>query len=286
MRRFIALIALVISSFIRDRCLSFAAAISYWALFSIFPMLLLTMAMLSLFISSAHDRAGTVEAVFNLLGQSVARETIRDQVDGLASSGGSIGLFGLVLAIWSASGVFGAVREGMAAVWGAGNRRPFIQGKLIDLTMLLTVGVLMVLSVLSTGLLTAAETLIPPASGSAIAPVARAAVGLVYFVVPPALSYGAFALIYFAVPRGGLRLADVWEGALVAAILFEIAQIGFSVYLSHFADYGRIYGSLGAAIALLFFMYLSAAILLLGAEVTKATLGAGGRSLTLRAGSP
>jgi membrane protein len=267
--------------FTHDQCLSYAAAISYWALFSLFPLLLLVMSVLSAFIAGPSDRERAVDAVFNLLGQSVARDTIHAEINALARSGGKIGAVGLILAIWTASSVFAAVRDGMAAVWGVRSKQPFLLGKLLDLTMVLAVGILVLLSITATGLLTAIEGYSDPVFGTAT----RTIISVLYLIVPPALSYAAFTLIYFAVPRGGLRLTDVWEGALVAAILFEIVQVGFSLYLSHFANYGRIYGSLGAVIALLTFMYLSAAILLLGAEVTKATVRLRAPSLTLSPGS-
>jgi membrane protein len=62
-------------------------------------------------------------------------------------------------------------------------------------------------------------------------------------------------------------LAHVWPGALLAAVLFEIAKAGFATYLAHFARYQVVYGSLGGVIALLFWVYISANILLYGAEV-------------------
>ena len=74
-------------------------------------------------------------------------------------------------------------------------------------------------------------------------------------------------LLYRFVPTTGPRLRDLWPGALVAAAGFEVLQYGFSVYLSGLAHYNRVYGSLGAVIAALFFVYLNASVFLFGAEV-------------------
>jgi uncharacterized BrkB/YihY/UPF0761 family membrane protein len=69
------------------------------------------------------------------------------------------------------------------------------------------------------------------------------------------------------VPAAKVRLRDVWLGALVAAFLFEVTKVGFSIYLENFSNYDLVYGSLGAVAAFLFWVYLAANILLFGAEV-------------------
>lgn len=297
MQRIARLTATVIEDFARDQCLSYAAAISYWALFSIFPLLLVLMAALGAFVHNPSDRERAVDAVFNLLGQSITRDTIQTQVTALAHSGGKVGAIGLVLALWSATSVFAAVRAGIAAVWGRQTAPPFVRGKLIDLAMVLTIGALVVLSILATAVLTAIEGFSTELFGASIGVTTRTLIGLGGLLVPCTLAFVAFALAYLSVPGDGsvpgggsvpgdsLRLTDVWQGALVGAILFEPLQIGFGIYLSHFANYSPVYGSLGAVIALLTFMYLSAAILLLGAEVTKAAVRAKRGSLTPSPGS-
>jgi len=87
------------------------------------------------------------------------------------------------------------------------------------------------------------------------------------FLIPLALSFLAFTFLYWVVPATKVRLRDVWLGALVAAFLFEVTKVGFSIYLENFSNYDLVYGSLGAVAAFLFWIYLAANILLFGAEV-------------------
>ena len=86
-------------------------------------------------------------------------------------------------------------------------------------------------------------------------------------MVPAMFSFGAFVVLYRFVPNAPIKIGDVWPGALVAAIFFEVIKNGFSFYLANFGRYDVIYGSLGAVVAFLFWMYLAAVVLLLGAEV-------------------
>ena len=77
-------------------------------------------------------------------------------------------------------------------------------------------------------------------------------------VVPAALSFAAFAVLYWLVPATHVRLRHVWPGALLAAALFEAAKQAFGVYLEHFSRYDLVFGSLGAVAAFLFLSYSSA----------------------------
>ena len=90
---------------------------------------------------------------------------------------------------------------------------------------------------------------------------------LVTVLLPFLLTWTTFTIIYKVVPSVTTRVRDVVAGALVGALLFEALKHGFAFYLRNFTNYDAIYGSLGAAIALLFFVYLAACVLLFGAEI-------------------
>jgi membrane protein len=85
--------------------------------------------------------------------------------------------------------------------------------------------------------------------------------------IPSALSFLTFLFLYWLLPNLPVRLRDIWPGALVAGLGIELAKHGFALYLANFANYELVYGSLGGVIALLFWVYLSANILLFGAEI-------------------
>ena len=87
------------------------------------------------------------------------------------------------------------------------------------------------------------------------------------FLAPTAISFAAFALLYWLVPARHVRLRHVWPGALVAAVLFETVKLAFGVYIQSFTRYDLVFGSLGAVVTFLFLMFVSANVLLLGAEL-------------------
>jgi membrane protein len=174
-----------------------------------------------------------------------------------------VGLAGLA---WSASAMFGTIRSSLNVAWGSSRRRSLIRQKLLDLTMMAGFGVFFLLSITATGLLRttqeASSDLLGPLSGSSFF-FWRA----VSFVVPALLSLGAFAALYRFVPSAPVKMSGVWAGAATAAFLFELAKNGFSFYLANFGRYDLVYGSLGAVVTFLVGLYLSAAVLLFGAEV-------------------
>ena len=86
-------------------------------------------------------------------------------------------------------------------------------------------------------------------------------------VIPGLISFLAFLFLYWLLPNRALRPRYLWPGALVAAVGFEAVKLGFTLYLANFGNYDIVYGSLGGVIALLFWVYLSANIMLFGAEV-------------------
>jgi membrane protein len=84
---------------------------------------------------------------------------------------------------------------------------------------------------------------------------------------PAGVTFVAFSLLYRYIPDVKHGLHDVWPGAVVAALLFEAAKHGFTVYVANFSRYELVYGALGAVMLFLLWIYLSAMILLLGAEL-------------------
>jgi membrane protein len=215
---------------------------------------------------------------------AAARETVMDAVlkviplsgDGatqlrqlLSSVGGStsaLGLLGLVGLVWSASGIMTAVRTALNIAWDTDERRPFVRGKALDLALVGAVLILITVTFAATivsGFVHRGSQHLPAALAVFAGPTSRAFSVLLALVVLSA----TFTLLYRVVPAVPTRISEVWPGAVVAAVGFEALQYAFSIYLTHFADYNRVYGTLGALIGLLFFTYLASSVFLLGAEI-------------------
>ena len=261
-----------VQEFFVDNCTQMAAAISYYVLFSLFPLLIFTVAILGLVLSGSDLQQDFIDQVFEnipQLSEEEGKDDLTEAVGGIAGvASGALTLFGLIGLAWSGSNMFGVIRRSINTAYDLEYHRPLIPGKLLDLAMVMSMGVFFLASIAATTFLRSARQFSEdvPVFGDA-----AEAVGPVWlvaaFAVPLLLSFVAFSVLYWIVPATKVRLRDVWLGALVAAILFEVGKTAFAFYLENFANYGLVYGSLGAVVAFLFWTYISAIILLFGAEV-------------------
>ena len=260
-----------IEEFFADNCTQMAAAISYYVLFSLFPLLIFLVGILGLFLQDSQLQRDVVNNVLDFvpLSEDKGREQVTEAVKGVAGVGsGALGLFGLLGMAWSASSMFGIIRRSLNKTYDLDYRRPLVQQKLLDLAMVAALGLFFLASVAATGFLRVVRQRSEdiPRLGD----VADQA-GLVWdaasFLLPLIMSFAAFMLLYWLVPAARIRPRDVWPGALVSAFLFDTAKIGFSIYLEHFSSYDLVYGSLGAVASFLVWIYIGANIMLLGAEV-------------------
>ncbi len=254
----------------RDHCSHFAAGIAYYAVFAIFPLLLFVAGIAGLVLQDSDAQEELVDAILDSvpLDEDEGRGDIERAVHDLAGrSSGVIGLIGLVLTAWTASSFFGAVRRSISVAYDVEVRRPFLQQKLVDFGLLLAVAPFFLVSIgLSAAIAFTRESASDTAGLEWIAD-RRIAWSLVGMGLSGCLSFLAFFVLYWAVPPVPVRPADAWPGAVVAAVLFEIAKAGFSVYLSNFGNYDVVFGTIGAVAGFLLWVYFSANILLFGAEI-------------------
>jgi membrane protein len=258
--------------YLRDDCGHLAAAISYYALFSLFPLLIFVVALAGLLIQDRGIQDDIVNEVLkNIpLNEGEGRNSVTDAVRGVAdSSKGALGVLALAGMAWAGSSLFGALRKALNIAFDdTESRRPFVQQKAIDLALLLALLVFFLASIGATAFLRIVRT--NSAELGALGDAAESA-GLLWdaasYAIPLVFSFIAFTALYCLVPSRLRSPLDVWPGALVAALMFEIAKLGFSFYLEKFTSYEVVMGSLGAVAAFLFWIYVSANIMLFGAEV-------------------
>jgi len=260
-----------VEEFFADNCSQMAAAISYYVLFSLFPLLIFLVGVLGLFLQSSALQEDVIDAVLeNIpLSEEEGRSDVTEAVRGVAGVGsGALGVFGLIGMAWAGSNMFGIIRRSINTAYDLEYQRPLVQQKLLDLAMVAGMGAFFLLSIGATGFLRVVRQRSEdiPYLGDA-AEQAGFAWDAFSFLIPLALSFLAFLVMYWIVPATNTRPRDVWPGALMAAVLFEVCKVGFAFYLQNFGNYDVVFGSLGAVAAFLFWIYLSANILLLGAEV-------------------
>ena len=260
-----------VHEFSDDHCPQLSASISYYVFFSIFPLAILFVSVSGLILTNDSLRGGVVDDLFELLplSEGEGRADLENAVEGVATGFSAIGLVSIFGLLWTASGMMGSLRYALNQAWDTEFRRPFLRGKLVDLLMVLGAGTLFTLSIGATIFLQVARRVSDDLSG-ALGPLGVGAAGGFEgfaIVTPFLISFATFMFVYKLIPDVRTRFRHVWLGALLAALLFELIKNGFALYLRYFGNYDAVYGSLGAVIAFLFFIYLSSIILLLGAEV-------------------
>ncbi len=172
---------------------------------------------------------------------------------------GALGLISIITLLWSGSSLFSAVSHAINRAWNVAKERSFFINKARELGMALAVGVLFFISLGVTAVFSILAQVQFPDAGLLIS--------LGSYALTFILTLGIFLLLYKYIPNTGTEWRFVWPGAVVAAVLFEIARHFFAFYIEHFGSYQLIYGSLGAIVILLVWIYYSAFIMLLGAEV-------------------
>jgi membrane protein len=246
-----------------------AAALTYFAMMSLFPALLVGVSLLGLF-----GQQGLVQDASNYLLEHGADETTADVVrktlqNMISASSGALGatlLVSIALALNGASGAFGAAGRALDIVHEVAEGRGFVRRKLTDLIAALVVIVLFAVVVVAVflGGQVADDLFGKIGLGGTAASIwsyARWPMALVAATV-------AYGLVYRLAPD--IRPPTVrWitAGAIVGVVLWLALSVGFAIYIRNFATYGAAYGAFGAAIVLLLWLYLSANAFLFGAEV-------------------
>lgn len=242
----------------RDQMGMLAAALAYYLLLALFPLLLLLIAIATPFLASDQVVRETVRFATNYFpGAERELRTVLEQVVAARGPVTAIAALGL---LWSASGVFDLVQRGLNLAWRVAQPRPLWRQRLVSLVTVLGMGILFGMSFATSALVHSGIRF-----RFQIAGVSIEVVGLVLTIF---LNFVLFAIIYKAFPFARVTYRQVWAGALLASILWEVAKVLFVYYLLNFARLSLIYGSVGAVIVLLLWGFITATILLFGAEMS------------------
>ncbi|MBA4181305.1 MAG: hypothetical protein C0506_12005 [Anaerolinea sp.] len=252
-----------------DHCGTYAAAIAYYALFSLVPLSLIILSVFGLVV----DKQDISQFVFDQIPLEETT-TVRENVDQIVQRAQDISVagisFGLLVLVWSSSGIFSAVRRGLDVASHRQKTRPYWHGKLVDVALIPALGLLILLSV---GLTAVTQFVIGRAGE--IGPMdfdTNLALRVSSFLLPAFVSFIMFLLLYHFVPSSRTAWTEATAGALFATVLFEAAKNSITFFVDA-APYSRdtaVYAGFGTALAFLFWMFVNASILLLGAEFARA----------------
>jgi len=261
---FLGICTRAVNDFLGKNGPQLAAAISYYAFFSLFPLALAVIFGLSFFLEPEYieDLAQRVADT-----APVSKNTVSDVLTGTLSSRSLAGSAGIIGLLWAGTAVFGAIRKGVNATWGITRPRPFLQERLIDISLMLGAAILMLVSISSTAALTYLREIL-----EFITRETQVNGDLLWdrlaSLIPPTLSFLVFTGIYWFLPNAKVKLKAVLPGALAAMIAFEFVKNAFVWYVGNYSVYSTVYGSVGSIVALLTWVYVSAIILLFGSLIT------------------
>ncbi|MBX5484275.1 MAG: YihY/virulence factor BrkB family protein [Myxococcaceae bacterium] len=246
------------SAYKADHINDAAAALTYYGVLALFPFLLFLVSLATLVIDPSQAERMVQQASQVLPEQ--AGEIISERVHSLMANR-SVGLLsvGALGALWAASSGVAALIRALNTTYDVEESRPF--WKVRGLALLFTIGggLLAVLAALTMVAL--------PALANRIGGPVATAILLLRFPVAAALMMAVWAVAYYALPDVEQRFRFISPGSVLGVVIWLVASVGFSIYVRNFGKYDATYGSLGGVIVMLLWMWISAQVLLVGAEI-------------------
>jgi membrane protein len=265
--------------FVEDKVTRLSAALAYYALFSMAPLVIIVISIAGLFFGEQAVTGQMHDQLSDFFGDQGA-QTIESMMSAARKPSSSIiaSIIGIVTLLIGATGVFGQLQDALNTIWEVQPKpgrgiKGFIKDRFLSLTMVLGIGFLLLISmVLSAGLAAFTGVLnnrfgLPPA-------VAHSLNIVVSMIVISLL----FAMIFKFLPDVKIKWRDVWFGAIFTAFLFELGKFLLGFYLGR-ATTASAYGAAGSLVIVLMWVYYSSLILFFGAEVTQAYTKARGSQL-------
>jgi membrane protein len=262
--------------FQKDEATERGAALAYYAMFSIFPLLILLLAALG-FVTRYWDAAvDTQREILTVVAQNFSPQLsamLGDVLSGVQNKAGSATGIGILTLLIGASGVFQELETSFAQIWntplapqqeGWGNTlKVFLQERLFSFGMMLALGLLLLISLALTGITQALIGLLKNL------PVIGGITGFILGLIVTCLfNTCIFALLFKYLPKAKVEWRDVLWGAFITAVVWEIAKRLLALYIAH-SSYVNAYGAVGTALVLMAWVYFSSQVLFLGAEFTE-----------------
>jgi membrane protein len=262
--------------FIDDEALSRGAAIAFYTVTSLAPVLLVVIAIAGLVFGQEAAQGAILDQLSGLMGRQAADVLQAALASASTKSSGIVAtIVGLVTLLATASGVFGEMQTALNRIWRAepksGTLSRLVRARAASLGLVAALGFLLAVSLVASAGLTALG-----ASINARLPFGEAILSIVNFAVSLALLSVLFAAIYKVLPDRPIEWRDVTVGAVMTALLFTLGKTLIGWYLGSSAVASS-YGAAGGLIVLFFWVYYSTQVFLVGAEFTKAYATSRGR---------
>jgi membrane protein len=257
--------------FSNDMALKFSASLAYYTVFSLAPLLLLMMSLASVFLGRDATQGQLFREINDFVGNDAAKQ-IQDMITRLELSGKSTisAIIGSITLIIGATTVFGEIQESINIIWQV-KAKPkkawlkMLKDRLLSGSLIISLGFLLLVSLLVNGVLLALSEKLKTYLPDITVLLFNAINVVISFIVITTL----FAVIFKVLPDAKISWKDVRSGAIFTSVLFMLGRLVIGIYVASSAN-SSTYGAAGSLIAILLWVYYTAAILYFGAEFTKA----------------
>lgn len=255
------------AEFQRDQCTDLAAALTYYSVLSVFPAILALVSLLGVF-GQGQETTDAMLEILRQLGQADIADRLEEPIAAMVAnqSAGVALVVGLAGALWGASGYVGAFGRALNRIYQVDEGRPV--WKLRPIVLLITLGLVVMAAIVLVGLVVSGP--LAQAIGDAVGLGEQSLVvwEIAKWPVILGIVIVMVAVLYYATPNVKQpKFRWVSVGAAVAIGIWVIASIGFGFYVTNFARYDSLYGSLGSVIVFLLWLWLTNLALLFGAEI-------------------
>jgi membrane protein len=266
-KRWIAFLRLIKRAAVKwnaDNCLRLGASVSYYTIFSLFPLILVVLGILQLLLTNSDTaRTAILDSLAHVTGGF--RDEFVQTLEVVQQSRRTSGIIGAITLLLGASWVFGELVSAFNIIWGLqaperGGPLQFLRATLFSFALVLAAAFLLLVSMIVSAVLTALGAILAALTGGVLLwSIASAIINLFVLMM-------IFALLLKYLPQTNVAWGDVWLGAALTAVLWILLQnaIAFYIALSSYRNYGTI----GAILALVAWVYLSSQVLFLGGEFT------------------
>ena len=250
-----------------DKAFKMAAALSFYSLISLVPMLIIIIAITGTILGEEAAKGEIFIEIQKFVGPNSAK-LIQELIVNASIPDSSI-LFSAIsfgVLIWASVGVFVELRESLNWIWGVETKpgrslKSFFKNRLFSFTVILVIGFLLILSLMSSAVLSAIDDYI-----GRLLSIKIPFIHLLDFGISFTIMIILFSFIFKYLPGVKVELKYVWKGAVFTSILFNIGKFAIGFYLGK-TYYASIYGAAGSLVILLFWIYYSSLIFLFGAEL-------------------
>jgi membrane protein/epoxyqueuosine reductase len=257
-------------NFLEEDSLMVSGSIAYHSLLAIFPLLLLLLGLSGLYIRR-FELVGHLSVVLQRY-LPIRTDIIMQNLVGISRAYGRIGLLSFVLLLWSSSGVFLPLENALNRAWEVAEGRAWWKSRLLALEMAFIVGCLILIAAGFVGVEIFFRQRLEILLGPSLHPLVVFLYHLLTAVSSFAMALLTFVVLFERLPNRPMNLRHAFPGALLTAILWETARLLFTIFLPFF-NYRQVYGSIGVMVSLMTWTYISSAVILFGAQVSRTLYG-------------